>query len=404
MPSSAVEANSNGGSAEGTTLKTTTRVTTTLFPGKYIQGAGALGRLPGLVAEHGGRALVVCAGPPVDRIVETRVRPLFAATGSAGEVRFEQFAGEVTRAEIERLRGVCEGSGASVVVGIGGGKTIDAAKVVAEINGLDLVVCPTTASTDAPCSSIAIVYTPEGEFSETVHLRHNPNVVLMDTEVIVEAPPRFLAAGIGDALATWFEAESCQQTASASSASSTDMGSLTAYALARLCYDTLRKHGVLALAANEARAVVPAFERVVETNTLLSGLGFESGGLAMAHSVQEGLTALPQVRPFLHGEVVTIGVLASLFLHDWSEQQVADIFDFCDRVGLPTTLAHVGLAKVTDAELLVAANKACTRRTVCEPHFVSPAVVVNLLRMMDAYGTSRPRTKQPYSLCSLKTK
>eukprot|EP00727_Mastigamoeba_balamuthi_P008512 m51a1_g4283 putative glycerol dehydrogenase (155) ;mRNA; r:356512-370668 len=122
-------------------MKTTTRVTTTLFPGKYIQGAGALGRLPGLVAEHGGRALVVCAGPPVDRIVEARVRPLFAGAGSAGagEVRFEQFAGEVTRAEIERLRGVCSGSGASVVVGIGGGKTIDAAKVVAEINGLDLV-------------------------------------------------------------------------------------------------------------------------------------------------------------------------------------------------------------------------------------------------------------------------
>eukprot|EP00727_Mastigamoeba_balamuthi_P006457 m51a1_g2431 putative proteasome component region pci domain-containing protein (512) ;mRNA; f:840161-842623 len=135
---------------------------------------------------------------------------------------------------------------------------------------------------------------------------------------------------MGDALATLFEAESCQQSASSTIASPSDMGSMTAYALARLCYDTLRRYGALAVVANEVHTVVPA----LEANTLLSGLGFESCGVAMAHSIQEGLTALPQTREFLHGEVVTVGVLASLFLHDWAQSQIADIYKFCELAAI----------------------------------------------------------------------
>ena len=60
---------------------------------------------------------------------------------------------------------------------------------------------------------------------------------------------------------------------------------MTAYALARLCYETVRDWGVAALTACEAQVVTPALERVVEANILLSGLGFESGGLGAAHAL-----------------------------------------------------------------------------------------------------------------------
>ena len=48
--------------------------------------------------------------------------------------------------------------------------------------------------------------------------------------------------------------------------------------------------GVAAARDVEVDALTPALERVVEANTLLSGLGFESGGLCIAHAVHNGLT------------------------------------------------------------------------------------------------------------------
>ena len=101
---------------------------------------------------------------------------------------------------------------------------------------------------------------------------------------------------------------------------------------------------------------------MVEANTLLSGLGFESAGLAAAHSLHNGLTALPATRACYHGEKVAFGVLVSLFLTDKPPALMDQVYDFCDAIGLPTTLADLGLPQVSDGELLAVAEKACARR------------------------------------------
>ncbi|MGF7473584.1 glycerol dehydrogenase, partial [Salmonella enterica subsp. enterica serovar Minnesota] len=62
-------------------------------------------------------------------------------------------------------------------------------------------------------------------------------------------------------------------------------GPMTAFELARFCYTTLMRYGRLAKLACEQHQVTPALEHVIEANTLLSGLGFESGGLAAAHAI-----------------------------------------------------------------------------------------------------------------------
>lgn len=126
---------------------------------------------------------------------------------------------------------------ARFVVAVGGGKTIDTGKIVANRLGVPVAVVPTIASTDAPCSACAVVYSEEGVVVRVEYQKKNPDLVLVDSEIIANAPERFLVAGMGDALATWFEAESCRKAKSKNEAG--ELGSLTAYALARLCYDTL---------------------------------------------------------------------------------------------------------------------------------------------------------------------
>jgi len=360
-------------------------ISTTIFPGRYTQGAGALATLGEEVARFGRKAFVIC-----DPFVVDSLLPKFqAALQKAVQAQVVGFKGECSDEEIERLSDEARKAGCDVIVGIGGGKTLDTAKAVAYTLKAPIAVVPTIASTDAPCSALSVIYTPEGAFKRYLFLPSNPNLVLVDTQVVANAPARFLVSGMGDALATWFEAESCRQGYRGNMTG--NLGSMTAYALARLCYDTLIEYGALAKAACERGAVVPALERVVEANTLLSGLGFESGGLAASHAIHNGLTVLEQTHAYFHGEKVAIGTLASLFLTDKEPELIDEVYSFCEEVGLPTTLAEIGLDEVGDAELMQVAEAACAAGETIhnEPIPVTPQRVFWALKAADAEGHRR---------------
>jgi glycerol dehydrogenase len=356
-----------------------------LFPGRYIQGRGALSSLGGECARLGRKPVIIASPNPLERLLPS----CLPGIKDRCQVTVEPFGRECSDNEIQRLFKQFGQAGGDLVVGLGGGKTLDAAKAVAHLAQVPAIMVPTIASTDAPCSSVCVVYTPEGTFQRADLLPRNPDAVIVDTQVMAEAPARFLAAGMGDALATWFEAESCRVKRAPNIAGA--IGSMTAYALAKLCWDTIRDYGSTALASCSAQAVTPALERVVEANTLLSGLGFESAGLASAHSLHNGLTVLPQARNFYHGEKVAFGVLASLFLTDKHPSVMDQVYDFCESIGLPTTLADLGLEGVTDQDLGRVAEKACadgeTMRN--EPFETSPAVVKDMIKAADAWGERR---------------
>ncbi|MEF2231642.1 MAG: glycerol dehydrogenase [Pseudodesulfovibrio sp.] len=360
-------------------------ISVTLFPGRYIQGPDALSELPGACARLGTRPFVLASpGSRANRL--GRVLPALEA---AGPVTVETFGRQCSDEAIDALCALRQGAGCGLVVGMGGGKTLDTAKAVAHRGGVPCVMVPTIASTDAPCSSVCVVYTEDGVFKRADVLPRNPDAVIVDTRIMAEAPARFLASGMGDALATWFEAESCRLAHAPNIAGA--VGSMTAYALARLCFDTLVEYGPLALAACRARAVTPALERIVEANTLLSGLGFESAGLASAHSIHNGLTALPQTAAYYHGEKVAFGTLASLFLTDQPPGRIEQVYGFCESVGLPTTLADIGLEDVSDGDLLRVAQKACAPGESMhnEPFDTAPERVADMLRAADAAGRER---------------
>lgn len=360
-------------------------ITTTLFPGRYVQGGGALSRIGAELSRFGGRHLLLSSPYPAKHVL-----PLMRqALKEAGEVRVELFGGECTDEEIERLLPLARDFGAQSIIALGGGKTIDAGKAVAARARIPVAVAPTLASTDAPCSSVCVVYGADGVFKRADVLPENPRLVLVDTQVIARAPARYLVAGMGDAMATWFEADSCRQGRGRNIAGAT--GSMTAHALARLCYETVRDWGEAALMACESGVVTPALERVVEANTLLSGLGFESGGLGAAHSIHNGLTVLPGVHSMHHGEKVAFGVLASLFLTDKPLARIDEVYDFCARVGLPRTFADLGIPGVTDEQLLLVAKKACAGEESIhnEPVEITPALVLEALKAADAKGRRR---------------
>ncbi|NDW07398.1 glycerol dehydrogenase [Jiella pacifica] len=347
------------------------------FPGRYIQAPGLIARLGEESKSLGTKALVILDGN-VSSFLEPSVRdgvqPL--------ETTLLIHGGECSEAEIGRGVEAGKAAGADLVIGIGGGKALDTAKAAAfRLGSLPTVIVPTIAASDAPCSALAVVYTEHHTVDYDYFLPRNPDLVLVDTEIVARAPARFLAAGIGDALATWYEAES-SRIADAPNCWGTH-GSPLAFEIARFCRDTIVEHGAKALEECDADTAGPAFEKVVEANILLSGAGFESGGVAGAHAIHNGLCELHDVHGYLHGEKVAIGVLGTLLIHGQHEE-FAKVRDYCRSVRLPTTLAEIGITEVTDEKLRKVGERACRPGDLMdnEPIRISPDMVAEALRQL----------------------
>lgn len=353
-----------------------------VFPGKYIQGFGAMGELPALVKLLGERGLIL-ASPSVKKTILPQCGQDVRTMAS------ELFGGECCESEVNRMARIITERRVDVLIGMGGGKTIDTAKIAADRANIPVIIIPTIASTDAPCSGCAVLYADNGIFESTSYQKTNPAAVLVDTGIIAAAPARFLVAGMGDALATWFEARSCQRTQSPN-----ECGGLCTHVglhIAQFCYETLLAYGPAAKMAAERHLVSPALEHIVEANILLSGLGFESAGLAAAHAIHNGLTVLPETHAFYHGEKVAFGVLAGLQLTDASVDETATVYSFCQEIGLPTTLADIGLGDAPPEKLMEAAEKACApgQSIHHEAGNITPQQVLHAMLVADAMGTAK---------------
>jgi glycerol dehydrogenase len=356
-------------------------------PSRYTQGKNATGSLGQEMARLGleGPALIVAGRSAISLLSETWRCSLSEAGISYS---LHCFGGECCISEIERVKAAAGESRARVIIGAGGGKVLDTARAAAADLNLPVVNCPTVASSDAPCSALSVVYSDDGVFQEYRIYRKNPDLVLVDTQVIAQSPPRLLVAGIGDALATWFEAKTCVEGSIRNMRGGASTQS--ALALAELCYQTLRNDGGEALRAIKTRVVTPALERLVEANTLLSGLGFESSGLAAAHAIHNGLTAAPSTHEFFHGEKVAYGVLVQLILEGKPSSLLREVLEFATEVGLPITLADIGLGEL-DEDMLkrIAERSTATGETIHnEPFEVTADMVSDAIRAADATGSA----------------
>lgn len=352
-------------------------------PERYVQGSGVLKDLCKHLQSMGNAPFILVSASGKGR-VEAPIAE--GAKEFDTKIVYEIFNGESSRNEINRLLKAYRESGCDVIVGIGGGKIHDTAKALAYYAETPVVIVPTIAGTDAPCSALSVIYTDDGVFEEYLFLPRNPNMVLVDTDIISKAPARLLVAGMGDALATYFEARACKQ-----SDSGNFIGgkyTVTSMAIAKLCYDTLISDGVKALTAVKAGVCTKALENIVEANTYLSGIGFESCGIAAAHAIHNGFTAIEETHDCYHGEKVAFGTLTQLVLENADTQELEEVINFCLDVGLPTSLKDLGIEEIKKDEIMKVAELACGPNDTmgCMPFAVTPKMVCDAIIATDALG------------------
>jgi len=355
-------------------------------PSKYIQGKDELKQV-GKHVESIGKKPLILSDDVVWEITGDRVGS--ALKEEEIDFHYVEFHGEASLNEINRV--VEEGKSHHVdfVIGVGGGKTLDSAKAIADGLDVGVVIVPTTASTDAPTSALSVIYSDEGVFESYKFYNKNPDLVLVDTAVVAKAPPRFFSSGIADAMATWVEARATIK--SGGNAMAGGKTSLAAEAIAKTCEETLLKYGIPAYKAVQQGLVTKQVEAVVEANTLLSGLGFESGGLAGAHAIHNGFTVLDgDIHHLTHGEKVAYGTLVQLMLELHSDEELQKYINFYKALNLPTTLKEMHLEDVT-FEDLYKVGEAATQEGETMVNLsadITPEDVANAIVAVDQLSTS----------------
>jgi glycerol dehydrogenase len=359
-------------------------IKTLTAPNRYIQGYGAIRDFAKYTVHLGSRPFIIGGKTALSTVRDSVLK---SAAENRMECEFAVFSGKGTRADASALASKAIAFGADMIVGAGGGLVLDTSKAVAHETDLSLVIIPTIASTDAPCSREALQYTEDHQFDREIKLKRNPDVILVDSKIIAEAPTRFFVAGMGDALATWVEAQTCANSGALNFSGGT--ATATGLAVAKLAFDTLMEYGVAAKIAVDQNAVTPAVEMVIEANTLLSSIGFENCGIGAAHSISAGLGTLKGAEACLHGELVGFGIITNLVLENYSQNETQRIMEFCRAVGLPVTLKQLGVEDTSPAHLMQAVQVCFGKGSFLHnlSFEVTPEMVLDAIIAADALGS-----------------
>jgi glycerol dehydrogenase len=355
----------------------------TVGPAQYIRNKGLL-EAAGTYIKNFGNSAALIGGHTSKEIVEVSLRKSLSEHGILLKHSL-WYGGESSESNIDRLVADLRDEKIDVLIVAGGGKAIDTVKAVAYQLNKPLVAIPTIAATCAAATPITILYSNEGEFIGIERKSKAPDLVLVDSEIIMEAPVRFLIAGIGDTLAKYFETKSSVKKATPTALNQ------TAIAIAGQVYKTLLEIGKESVNAVRAQTVTKEFENVIDTVILVSGSVSGYGGddcrTAGAHAIYSGLTIFPEVHHTYHGEIVAFGILAQLCMENTSDDELKTLISYYQEVGLPFTLKQMGITNLTDSQWRRLGDITVTIEDMANmPFVVTTEMVIEAVRRADEIG------------------
>jgi len=334
----------------------TSLLTLTVAPAQVLRGFQALELSGEAIACLGKRPLVVGG----DRTLATLASQLQSVLEQQQlNYSFASYSPDCSEASLALLQEATASHQADLIIGVGGGKAMDTAKLLAHQCKLPVVTIPTSAATCAAWTGLSNIYSDQGAFLYDVGLARCPDLLVLDYSLIQTAPQRTLIAGIGDALAKWYEA-------SVSSGSSPFTLIIAAVQQARVLRDILFQKSADALKEPGSEVWREVVDATVLLAGVIGGLGGAQCRTVAAHAIHNGLTHLPAAHDVLHGEKVAYGILAQLRLEEMLQgNQLAasarqQLLKFYAEIGLPQSLDDLNLGNITLLELRQAAEIACS--------------------------------------------
>ncbi|GAB1538504.1 iron-containing alcohol dehydrogenase family protein [Scytonema sp. NUACC21] len=323
----------------------------TVAPAKVIRGSKILAQAGETIALLGSRPLIV-GGDRSLKVSEPHLQPLLEQ--KKFHFASAHYTPDCSEASLKSLQKAAKEHKADVIIGVGGGKALDTAKLLAHQLQLPAVTIPTSAATCAAWTALSNVYSDNGAFLYDVALARCPDLLVLDYDLVQTAPQRTLVAGIGDALAKWYEA-------SVSSGHSEQTLIIAAVQQARVLRDILFQKSATALKHPGGEAWREVVDATVLLAGVIGGLGGAQCRTVAAHAVHNGLTHISKGSS-IHGEKVAYGILVQLRLEEMLQgNQLAvaarqQLLKFYAEIGLPQKLNDLGLGNITLAQLQTAAE------------------------------------------------
>jgi glycerol dehydrogenase-like iron-containing ADH family enzyme len=323
------------------------------YPTNYIQEQGILSESGNWIKKFGKKPLIL-AGPTAWSKAGVQIEQSLRANDLDYQLEF--FQGHCSEEELNRVLSNVD-SEIDIVVGVGGGQCLDTAKLLGNRLNLPVTTVSTLASTCAASSALSIVYTPDHTFLRIEEFDRCPVLVLVDPDIIRDAPIRYLKAGIGDTIVKWYEAipinEGKYQHAK----------TRAGLKMAELVRDLLVEFSEQAIRECEQGQTGEALRQVIDANILLAGLvgglGRNTCASSGAHSVHYGMTIIPDMKHAYHGELVAYGLLCQFKLEGKKDDEIIEMMKFYLAIGLPISLHDLGMKVIRANDLRLAANKAC---------------------------------------------
>lgn len=348
----------------------------TLFPG-YTIGEDAYQNISAVCAPFGKKAAII-GGKHALAAAEEKIRR--AVEGSDIEITGTYwYGGEASVENIAMLEPQVKE--ADMLFAVGGGKAIDTVKVLAHMTHRPFFTFPTIASTCASCTSLGILYHPDGSLREYSFSKIPPNHIFIDPQIIADAPVKYLWAGMGDTMAKHFE---CTTSSRGDVPSHSDAMGI---ALSSMCAEPILRWGQKAMEDCKAHQVTYELTEIILSIIVSTGLvsnfvqvDYTTG---LAHAIYNGFTILPSTEEHhhLHGEVVSYGILAMLTI-DKKYEERDKVLAFNRSIGLPTRLSDIH-AKPED--LPAVAEKALQGIDVRKwPYAVTAEMIVNGIQELEA--------------------
>nr|YP_002049415.1 putative glycerol dehydrogenase [Paulinella chromatophora]ACB43205.1 putative glycerol dehydrogenase [Paulinella chromatophora] len=319
----------------------------TIAPKRILRGAGAWCAGVSTIVTIGNRPLVLSKGTATIRLREDLINGL-RTSGLRVHLAALQF--DCCEEDLQPIECNARENRCNSVIAIGGGKVLDAGKLLALRLGLQCVMVPTSAATCAGWTALSNLYSSQGAFKRDIELLSCPDLLIFDYNFIFNAPARTLASGISDAIAKWYEA-------SISSINSVDGLVQHAVQHARVLRDQLLREGVEAMQNPGSEAWIRTIEACGLTAGLIGGLGGARCRTVAAHAIHNALTQLELTHHTLHGEKVGFGILVQLWLEEVvGRNKIAgvarrDLILFFNDIGIPINLDQLGLTQISLKEL-----------------------------------------------------
>lgn len=310
--------------------------------GRFIYGFGTVFSVPKEIQRYGTNAYIV-GGKITLKLVLNKIK----SSLKKERIKFGTLIlDEPNSIELaKKIAASAQENKSQVIVAIGGGRCMDVCKVASDIAMIPLITIPTSVATCAACSAVSILYTKDnGSYDCSLPKENEIDSVMLDLDIIVEAPKRLLAAGIMDSIAKLPEIVNGPNGLNYPDVS---LKKYMAYYNSVFIYDFLTKYGVKVYKNPQANKNL--LKDLSLINLLITSMvsGFSSGTnqLAIAHGLYNGIkTYFPlESRDVLHGEIVGVGVLLQLNFNQAPQDEYQEIYRAMKQMNMPLKLGNLGV-------------------------------------------------------------